>query len=364
MWSVNSSLDKLWAIVPAGGSGTRLWPLSRAGAPKFLLDLTGSGRSLLQQTIDRLSPLVEDRIVVVTGARHREAVGVQVPEAIVGRIIAEPSPRDSMAAIGLAAAVLERQDPDAIIGSFAADHVISDQDAFGQCLAEAVDVAASGRIVTVGIEPTFPSTAFGYIEEGASLAGHQSARIVTSFVEKPPAEVAAEYLATGRYRWNGGMFVTPATLLLDELGRELPEMAATLRAIAAEPESLEQRWPGLVKIAIDHAVAEPAAGRGLVATVRGSFGWDDVGDFAALGTLLPASAAGSEVKVLGDPGLVLAHGSRGLVAPHDRLVAVVGLEDVVVVDTGDAVLVTDRDHAQQVKEIVAALKSQGRDDLV
>ncbi len=356
----NSPLDQLWAVVPAGGAGTRLWPLSRAGAPKFLLDLTGSGRTLLQQTVDRLTPLVGDRVVVVTGQRHREAVAAQLPSEVAGRVLAEPSPRDSMAAIGLAAAMLEREDGDAIIGSFAADHVITGDEAFAACVAEAVEVAVTGRIVTLGIDPTFPSTAFGYIEEGARLEGHATARAVASFVEKPPAEVAVEYLATGRYRWNGGMFVTPASLLLDELARELPELARGLRAIAADPTSLEDTWPGLTKIAIDHAVAEPASRRGLVATVPGSFGWDDIGDFAALGEMV----AGGAVKVLGDEALVLAHDATGLMAPADRLIAVAGVSDIVVVDTGDAVLVTDRAHAQQVKEIVAALKERGREDLV
>ena len=355
-----SPLDQLWAVVPAGGSGTRLWPLSRAGAPKFLLDLTGSGRTLLQQTVDRLTPLVGDRVVVVTGQRHREAVTAQLPDELVARVLAEPSPRDSMAAIGLAAAILEREDAGAILGSFAADHVISGEGVFAACLTEAVEVAATGRIVTLGIEPTFASTAFGYIEEGERLAGHATACAVTSFVEKPAADVAEQYLATGRYRWNGGMFVAPATLLLDELARELPELAKGLRSIAAEPASLEEIWPGLTKIAIDHAVAEPASRRGLVATVPGAFGWDDIGDFAALGELV----GGGAVRVLGDDDLVLTHDATGLVAPADRMIAVAGLSDVVVVDTGDAVLVTDRAHAQQVKEIVAALKERGREDLV
>jgi len=369
MWCVSASLDqaidtrtidRLWAVVPAGGAGTRLWPLSRAGAPKFLLDLTGTGRSLLQQTVDRLTPLVGDRVVVVTGQRHRDQVTAQLPASLVHRLLAEPSARDSMAAIGLAAAILEHEDPDAVLGSFAADHVITDETAFAACLAEAVEVAVTGRIVTLGIEPTFPSTAFGYIEEGERLPGHATARAVASFVEKPPVEVAREYLATGRYRWNGGMFVAPVTLLLDELSRELPELARGLRAIAADPASLESIWPGLTKIAIDHAVAEPASRRGLVATVPGNFGWDDIGDFAALGELIGTDA----VKVLGDRDLVLTHGATGLIAPRDRLVAVAGLTDVVVIDTADAVLVTDRAHAQQVKQIVAALKERGRDDLV
>jgi mannose-1-phosphate guanylyltransferase len=178
--------DRLWAVVPAGGAGTRLWPLSRAGSPKFLLDLTGSGRTLIQATVDRLVPVVGERVVVVTGAAHEEAVRRQLPG--IDRVVAEPSPRDSMAAIGLAAAILELEDPEALIGSFAADHVITDEDAFAACISEAAEVAASGLLVTIGIEPAHPSTGFGYVRSGAALEGFPTARVVTEFVEKPSAE--------------------------------------------------------------------------------------------------------------------------------------------------------------------------------
>lgn len=353
------AVDRLWAVVPAGGSGTRLWPLSRAAAPKFLLDLTGAGRTLIQQTVDRLTPLVGDRVLVVTGERHRDAVRAQLPEVKGDQVLGEPSPRDSMAAIGLAAALLEREDPDALLGSFAADHVIGDAAAFRTCIAEAAEVAASGLIVTLGIEPTHPSTAFGYLRQGAAIDGFATARTVESFTEKPEAALAADYVASGDYRWNGGMFVAGASVLLDELGRTLPDLAAGLRAIAADPATLEEVWPTLTKIAIDHAVAEPAAARGMMATVPGSFGWDDVGDFASLAALLP----GDRVKVLGAPELVLSRDSSGLVAPYDRPIAVIGLDDIVVVDTGDALLVTDHAHAQEVKGIVAALHESGRTEL-
>jgi mannose-1-phosphate guanylyltransferase len=353
------ALDRFWAVVPAGGAGTRLWPLSRAAAPKFLLDLTGAGRTLLQQTVDRLAPLVGERVLVVTGAGHREAVRAQL-DVPAGQVVGEPSPRDSMAAIGLAAAMLERDDPDAILGSFAADHVITDEAAFRDAVAEAVALADTGVIVTLGIQPTGPSTAFGYLQLGEPVAGFPTARAVRSFTEKPDSATAAEYLATGDYRWNGGMFVTRATVLLDELDREHPDLAAGLRAIAADPDEMDRRWSALTRIAIDHAVAEPAAARGMVATVPGTFDWDDVGDFASLGALLP----GTGLKVLGDHDRVVALDSTGLVATAGRTVAVVGLDDVVVVDTGDAVLVTDRAHAQQVKAVVDALKERGAADLV
>lgn len=357
-----STAGQLWAVVPAGGAGTRLWPLSRAASPKFLHDLTGSGRTLLQATHDRLAPLVGDQVLVVTGVAHQDAVRRQLEGLPAGQVIAEPSPRDSMAAIGLAAAIVERKDPDALIGSFAADHVIADAEAFRACVAEAAAVAATGLLVTIGIEPARPSTGFGYIHLGDRLEGFPTAHAVAEFVEKPDAERAAAYVASGRYRWNAGMFVARARVLLDLLAVEHPELAAGLRTIAAEPDRLDEVWPGLTKIAIDHAVAEPAAAAGRVAVVPAGFGWEDVGDFAALADLLPDSGDG--VKVLGRAEDVLTSGTTGLVVPHGgRTVAVLGLADVVVVDTGDALLVTTTAQAQDVKALVETLKATGRADL-
>ena len=353
---------QLWAVVPAGGAGTRLWPLSRAGSPKFLHDLTGSGRTLLQETVERLGPLVGERVLVVTGAAHQDAVRRQLDQLPADRVVAEPSPRDSMAAIGLAAAMVERDDPDALIGSFAADHVIADPDSFRACVAEAAAVAQTGQLVTIGIAPARPSTGFGYIHLGAPLDGFPTAHAVEAFVEKPDAARAARYFASGEYRWNAGMFVARASVLLDLLAIEHPDLAAGVRAIAADPERLEEIWPGLTKIAIDHAVAEPAAAAGRVAVVPGGFGWEDVGDYAALADLVPDS--GSGLKVLGDAAAVLANSSTGLVVANgDRTIAVLGMEDVVVVDTGDALLVTTTAHAQDVKSVVEALKASGRSDL-
>ena len=353
-------ISNFWAVIPAGGAGTRLWPLSRSSEPKFLRDLTGSGRSLLQSTYDRLAPAVDDRFLVVTGRAHRDAVVAQLPEVGADAVVAEPSPRDSMAAIGLAAAVLERRDPDAVMGSFAADHVIADAAGFREVVATAVAAAREDWLVTIGIEPTHPSTAFGYIHVGDRLAGHDGVRLVREFVEKPSAEVAEGYLATGRYRWNAGMFVARPRVVLDLLAAGDPGFAATLRDIAAGRVPLEEAWPTLPRIAIDHAVAEPAAAAGRVATVPATFGWDDVGDFDSLATLL----GGAGVTVLGDADLVEAQDATGLVVPAgSRVVAVVGLDDVVVVDTPDAVLVTSRARAQQVKQVVDALKERGRTDL-
>jgi mannose-1-phosphate guanylyltransferase len=356
----SGAVERLWAVVPAGGAGTRLWPLSRAHRPKFLLDLTGSGRTLIQATVDRLAPLVGDRVVVVTGVAHEPAVRHQLPG--LARVVAEPSPRDSMAAIGLAAAQLELEDPDALIGSFAADHVVTGEKAFTECIREAAEVAATGLLVTIGIEPTHAATGFGYVRGGDRVPGFPTARAVAEFVEKPDARRAEAYLRSGEYRWNAGMFIVRAATLLDLLAQHHPGLAAGLRAIAADPGTLEERWPGLTRIAIDHAVAEPAAADGRVAMVPGAFGWEDLGDFASLAAV--AAPTGHRVTVLGDDDLVVAHDATGLVVPSGgRTVAVVGLEDVVVVDTGDALLVTTYSHAQDVKGVVDTLKQSGRADL-
>jgi len=346
--------DNFWAVVPAGGAGTRLWPLSRAAAPKFLHDLTGTGRTMLQATVDRLAPLAGDRFLVVTGQAHLEAVSAQLPELDPARILAEPSPRDSMAAIGLAAAMLERRDPQAVLGAFAADHVVTDPDAFRACVRLAVEVARDDWLVTIGIEPTYPATGFGYLRLGDELSAHPGVYVADAFKEKPAAEVAADYLVTARYRWNAGMFVVRPAALLDLLADSHPDFAAALRGIAAEPAMLAEVWPTLPRIAIDHAVAEPAGAAGRVAVVPGSFGWDDIGDFASLAAALGGPDG---LKVVGDHARVRAIDATGLVLPHgDRTIAVIGLDDVVVVDTGDALLITTTTRAQDVKAIVAGLR--------
>lgn len=358
---VLDEIPGFWAVVPAGGAGTRLWPLSRSHAPKFLHDLTGAGRTLLEQTHDRLAPLVGDRMLVVTGEAHREAVRGQLPMLPADAVVAEPSARDSMAAIGLAAALLEHRGAE-VMGSFAADHVIAEPERFGASVAEAVAAAREGWLVTIGIEPTFASSAFGYIRQGEQLPGHPSARRVVEFVEKPSVSVAEEYVATGQYRWNAGMFVVRPTVLLDLLAEQDPGFAATLRAIAAAPDRLGELWETLPRIAIDHAVAEPAAAAGKVVTIPGGFAWDDIGDFDSLATLLGDD---DTCSILGDRALTQLLGASGIVVPGSgRTVAVIGLDDVVVVDTPDALLVTTRARAQDVKKVVAALKEQGRTDLV
>ena len=360
---MHETIEGFWAVVPAGGAGTRLWPVSRAGSPKFLHDLTGSGRTLIQATVDRLRPLAGDRVVVVTGQSHAAAVREQLPDLPESQLLAEPSPRDSMAAIAWAGAELEARDPKAVLGSFAADHVITGTDAFRAAVTEAAAVAREGFLVTIGIEPTFPSTGFGYIQTGRPLPRFATACRVRQFVEKPDARRAASYLATGEFRWNAGMFVVRATTLLDLLARWHPELAEGARALVRQPERQAELWPTLEKIAIDHAVAEPAADEGLVAVVPGTFGWDDVGDFKSLTGLLPGDQDG--VIVVGDDEQVQVVDSSGLVVSESgRLVALVGVDGIVVVETDDAILVTTAERAQDVKKVVEALKESGRTDLV
>jgi mannose-1-phosphate guanylyltransferase len=273
-----------------------------------------------------------------------------------------------MAAIGLAAAVLlERHGEDVVLGSFAADHVISGTAAFEQTVRESVVAARAGYVVTIGIGASEPSTAFGYVRSGAGLGLDDAPRAqhVAGFTEKPDARTAAEYLATGEYRWNAGMFIVSARVLLDHLAVQLPPLAAGLVEIAAAwdgpdgADVLARVWPGLTKIAIDHAIAEPVAAAGGVAVVPGDFDWDDVGDFASLAGLVSAGTLGDAAAVQ----RIDADGSF-VVAADGRTVTVVGLPDAVVVDTPGAVLVTTRAHAQSVKAAVDGWRAQGRDDLL
>ncbi len=366
--------DRFYTVIPAGGVGTRLWPLSRANAPKFLHDLTGSGTTLIRGTYERMAPLTGERVMVVTGEVHRDAVLRQIPELDDHDLVLEPSPKDSAAAIGLAAAILARRDPQIIMGSFAADQVIAPVGAFQEAVREAAATAATGKIVTIGITPTYPSTGFGYIRRGAKLEidGAPSARQVERFVEKPGEETAQQYVDSGEYLWNAGMFVAPVSLILEHLRRAEPELHAGLTEIAeaweAEDRTAEEvmarLWPSLKKTAIDYAVAEPAADAGDVAVVPGDFTWDDVGDFAAIARLNPAEHE-DEMTVLGDQARVYSDQSSGVVVSDTRrVVALIGVQDIVVVDTDDALLVTTTDHAQAVKQAVEALREKGDSDVL
>ena len=370
--SQKSPLDRFVAVIPAGGVGTRLWPLSRAAAPKFLHDLTGSGSTLLRATYDRLQPLAGDRILVVTGTAHRDAVSRQLPEIRDADLVLESEPKDSAAAIGLAAAILYQRDPATIMGSFAADQVISPDELFHSAVKEAIYTAAAGKIVTIGILPTHPSTGFGYIRSGKSLKiqGAPSAQEVVEFVEKPDEDVARQYVESGEYAWNAGMFVAPVSLMLSHLEANQPVLFAGLQEIArawdtSERDEVTARvWPTLPKIAIDYAVAEPAAEAGDVAVVPGTFRWDDVGDFASVGRLNSAREV-DDVTVLGEGARVFSENASGVVVTDTkRVIALIGIKDVVIVDTPDALLVTTMANSQRVKAAVDALKASGDTDVL
>jgi mannose-1-phosphate guanylyltransferase len=356
-----------YAVIPAGGSGTRLWPLSRAGHPKFLHALTGTPASLLQATVDRLTGLCPpDATIVVTGAAHAADVARQLPAVPADNILVEPSPRDSCAAIGLAAAVIAERAPDALMGSFAADHLIGDVPAFQRTVRAAAAGAQAGRLMTIGITPTRPETGYGYLRCGRVTEA--PVRVVEEFAEKPSHERAGAYLDSGRYLWNASMFVWRVDVFLAELARQQPALHDGLRRVAADwygpdrDERLGEVWPTLPRISVDYAVMEGAAAADRVGTVPGDFGWNDVGDFDTLGDVLPADADGNVVLDAedGKGDVVLRDCSGVVVVPRSgRLVAAVGLRDVVVVDTGDALLVCPRSRAQEVKAVVDLLKERG-----
>ena len=369
---MNTALTRFRPLIPAGGVGSRLWPLSRAHAPKFLLDLTSSGNSLLRDTYDRLIDLSNGSVMVVTGTSHANAVTQQIPELRAADLVLEPSPKDSAAAIGLACAIIHRREPDAIIGSFAADHVISPVDEFHRVVTEAVITAATGKIVTIGITPTEPSSAFGYIHacESLGIEDAPNAHAVDTFVEKPDTATAQKYLDSGEYTWNAGMFVAPAALMLKHLEANEPELYAGIMEIAnawdtPEREAVMDRvWETLPKTAIDYAVAEPAAVAGDVAMVPGSFSWDDVGDFDAVARL-NTEKSGEALTILGEKENVINHGCSGIiVANTDRKISIIGLNNIVVVDTPDALLVAPRSKAQAVKDAVGEVKARGLNNLL
>ncbi len=368
-----SAFDDFYSVIPAGGIGSRLWPLSRADAPKFLHDLTGSGKTLLRDTWDRLEPLSgADRTMVVTGRAHRAAVEEQLPDLLDRNVVLESEPKDSSAAIGLAAAILLNREPDVIVGSFAADHVIKDIRGFRRAVAEGIAAARAGYIATIGITPTDAAIGFGYIQCGDALSiqGAPNAVTVESFVEKPDLATAERYLADGDHLWNGGMFIARADVLLAQLGESQPELLAGLTELARAWDTpqrgavVDKVWPGLMKVAIDYTVAEPAAAAGKLVVIPGAFDWDDVGDFASIAKL-HSGGRKSDLAILGENARVLADASTGVVISQTgRLISLIGVTDIVVVDTADALLVTTTANAQRVKSVVDALKLSGRNDVL
>jgi mannose-1-phosphate guanylyltransferase len=344
-----------YAVIPAGGVGSRLWPLSQPEAPKFLHDLTAVGSSLLQQTWSRLAVfLPPERIAVVTGEQHASAVSEQLPRLPESRLWLEPSPRDSTAAIALAAALLLREDPEAIVGSFAADHLIQDETAFALAVAEASKLAEAGLIATIGITPGFASTAFGYVEAGEAVAGFNTALHVRSFVEKPSVERALNFFETKNYFWNAGMFVVKASVLLEQLTETVAELVESALKLAdawhteQRTATFEMLWPNIQKIAIDYSLAEPAAAAGLVAVVPADFAWRDLGDWQSVSEEL---GGGQKLAVVGDAPVLAIDASGLVLSTEQRAVTVIGLKDVIVIDTAAGLLVTTSSNAQAVKQV-------------
>lgn len=349
-----------------------MWPLSRAANPKFLHPLTGTERSLLQATFDRLAPLASaERVHIVTGTAHATAVARQLPEVPERNILIEPLARDSCAAIALAAAVIERRSPGAVMASFAADHLIKDTEAFARTVEEAARGAADGKLMTIGIAPTRPETGYGYLQcsRTAELGVQQQ---VLEFKEKPDLATATEYLESGRYLWNASMFVWRTDVFLRELAQRRPDVFEPVDEIAQAWDTdervavVEALWATIPKVAVEYAVMEPAAADGLVATVPGDFGWSDIGDFETLGELLADTRDGARVVSTPAASEVVTVDSAGVIAvpAGGRLVATLGVRDLIVVDTPDAVLVCDRNRAQDIKRLTEILRDTGRTEYV
>ncbi|TFV87763.1 mannose-1-phosphate guanylyltransferase [Blastococcus sp. CT_GayMR16] len=357
------------AVIMAGGSGTRLWPLSRAERPKQLLDVLtgedGGAHSLLAEAFDRLrAVLPAERIWVCTAARYGEMVRAALPELRADRLILEPVARDTANAVGLTAALVADVDPDAELAVVSADHVIRPVERFAATLETAYDALAvrPDSLVTLGITPTTPATGFGYVQRGAptEVPGVSEA---AAFREKPDRATAEAYLASGEYLWNSGMFVWRARTVLDALAEHLPETAEGLRRIvgaAPGPDRdavLAEVFPTLPKISVDYAVLEPAAtepGRVLVADL--DVDWLDVGSWPALAHTLDVDAAGNAVRGL----TVVLDGSGNIVLSDDpeHVIALVGVRDSVVVHTADVTMVCPVGDAERVKQLLAAVEER------
>ena len=347
-------------VILAGGEGTRLWPLSRSRRPKQLLRLAGD-RSLIQQTVDRVLPLVgPERILVVTERSHADELRAQLPELPAPNVLVEAERRNTAAALLLAALHIRARAPEATWASLHADAFIADDDEFRRTLSAALEAAAAGEhLVTTGIRPQFPATGYGYIRQGEKLREVQgySLHRVERFVEKPDVETARSYVLSGKYHWNPGVFVWKNPVLLEAFRRLQPEI---YRALADVPlERIEDVYPQAPRQTIDHGILEVADN---VATIPATFRWCDIGSWAELWDVLDKDAYGNAA---GGGGRHLAIDTRGtLVFAEDRLVATVGVQDLVVIQTADAVFICPRDRAQDVKLVVRRLQEEAATELL
>jgi mannose-1-phosphate guanylyltransferase len=360
-------MDHLFALIMAGGSGTRFWPASRRLRPKQLLPIApGSDDSLLVSTIRRIAPLCPpERIVVVTG-EHLLAATREAVAAFPGvTVVAEPVPRNTAPCIGWGTAIAMRRDPEAIVMALPSDHHVRDEEAFRQAVTRAVRSAESGPITTIGIKPSRPETGFGHIEGSDEIA--PGVRKAVRFVEKPDRARAEEYVRSGRYFWNSGMFFFRASAMMEAIAQFLPELGAGLGRIeaaarkGAEAEAAETSavFPTLPSISIDYGVMEKVA---LLHVVPAEFGWSDVGSWLAAWELGQKDAQGN----VADKGSVLVDAAGNLVrilgTTRGKAVALVGVKDLCVIETDDAILVIPRERAQDVRAVVEELGRRGEKD--
>jgi len=354
--------DHLYPTILAGGVGSRLWPRSRKSSPKQFLDLTGNGRSMLQEAFDRMTPLVPpDHVYVITNREYVDVVRGQLPNVPPENIVGEPAARGSAAAIGLGAIHLLNRDPHAVMAVLTADHLIRKPDVLRDALMGGAELAQAGELITLGIRPTYPETGYGYIEMGDELGQFNGlkARRVRRFREKPDLATAQDFLEAGNFVWNSGMFIWRADVIMSQFARFMPKLHAALTALrpalhgAEEDAAFNRFWMPLQgNVTIDYGVMEKAE-RAAVFPV--DLGWHDIGSWAALLEILPKDDDGNVIQARH-----LHHESSNvLVFSQDRLIATIGLQDMIIVDTGDAVLVMPADRAQEVKKIIQALKDNG-----
>ena len=348
-----------FALILAGGGGTRLWPASRRSRPKQLLSL-GASESLLAATFRRLSAIVgPERTLIVTAADQVQAIREALPGLPADNLVVEPAPRNTAPAVGLAAAhVARRAGQDALLAVVPSDAFISNEPQYAAVLRIAL-AQAGQAIVTIGIRPLRPETGYGYLQTGAKVAGSAEVRQVARFVEKPDLETARAYLASGEYLWNSGMFFFSAGRLLAEARQHLPELSALLDEIATSPDPIalaQERYPRVPAISIDYGIMEKAHG---IRVVPGDFGWSDVGSWAALSEIRPSDVDGNVIS--GDAIVKASKGSVVIAEPGAPLLGVVGVEGIVVVATRDAVLVVPKHRAQEVRSVVEELSAQGRE---
>jgi mannose-1-phosphate guanylyltransferase len=354
------SEHRLYAVIMAGGIGSRLWPRSRISSPKQFLDILGS-RTMLQETTDRIEPLIPlSRVLVVVGEEHADTVRAQVPDLPEENILIEPGPRGTAPCIGLAAIALQQRDPGATMAVFPADHQISDAAGFRRAIEAADQLAQEGYLVTLGIAPDQPQTGYGYIQRGAPLGNFKGLATfqVKRFTEKPDVAMAQEFVDSGEYYWNGGIFIWQIETILSEMSDLLPNLYAELQKLAADWNStrrqraLAEAWARVPKTTIDYGIMEKAK---RVAVVPVDIGWDDVGNWDTLSSLVPCDEAGNVIHGKGNL-LLLETVDTYVYTSAGRLVTTVGLEGFVVIDTPDAVLICPKEQAQAVRDVVEQLK--------